>query len=180
MLARRFFVDESRNATGIINQDKYPPLIGDGARRVQHCVRERQFEVRDFLRVSLARFVDGLDLTAEGPLEECRGQGGVLAHGSGLNLSVPPSSTRLGASGDGCDDWDDGNAPCSTSGWTTGGIRNIPAEARSTVRPALSASSANSFRAAASAATSTGMFVAPLSIRTTVATPKFIFAVPSA
>ncbi|MGB8899877.1 MAG: hypothetical protein WCC90_11900 [Methylocella sp.] len=25
MLARRCFVDESRNATGIINQDKYPP-----------------------------------------------------------------------------------------------------------------------------------------------------------
>ena len=35
-------------------------------------VRERQFEVRDFLGVRLARFEDGLDLTDEGPLEECR------------------------------------------------------------------------------------------------------------
>jgi hypothetical protein len=57
------------------------------------------------LGVCLARFEDGLDLTDEGPLEECRRQGGVLAHSSGLNLSVPPSSTRLGARGDGWDDW---------------------------------------------------------------------------
>jgi len=40
-------------------------------------------------------------------LEECRRQGGVLAHSSGLNLSVPPSSPRLGASGDGWSDWDE-------------------------------------------------------------------------
>ena len=70
-------------------------------------------------------------------------------------------------------------ARCSTPGWTIGGIRMIPAEARSTIRPALRASSANSFRAAGSAATSTGTFVAPLSIRTTVAMPRFIFDDPS-
>ena len=58
-----------------------------------------------FLGVCLARFEDGFDLTAEGPLEECRSQGGVLAHGSGLNLSVLPRSTRLGARGD-WDVWD--------------------------------------------------------------------------
>src|ERR1019366_7900754 len=73
-----------------------------------------------------------------------------------------------------------GPARCSTPGWTTDGVRKIPAEARSTVRPALAASSSNSFRAAASAATSTGTFVAPLSIRTTVAMLRFIFDDPSA
>ena len=59
-------------------------------------------------------------------------------------------------------------------------LERFPAEVCSTVLPALRASSANNFRAAASAATSTGTFVAPLSIRTTVAMPRFIFEEPPA
>jgi len=68
-----------------------------------------------------------------------------------------------------------GTARCSAPGWTTGGVRKIHAEARLTVRPALRASPANGFRAAAFAATSTGTFVAPLRLRTKLAMPGFIF-----
>jgi hypothetical protein len=102
---------------------------------------------------------------------------GYLRTALGLTFPFPLVRRGLGPAGTA---GTTGMARCSTPGWTTGGVRKIPAEARSTVRPALAASSANSSRAAAFAATSTGTFVAPLSIRTTVAMPRFILDDPSA
>src|ERR1700730_16628329 len=73
-----------------------------------------------------------------------------------------------------------GTACGSLSGCLAGDGRNVPAEARPTLRPALLARPATRFRAVAPAATSTGTLVDPLSIRTTVAMPRFIFEEPSA
>jgi hypothetical protein len=62
MLVRRCFIDESRNVTGIINQGKYPRVIGDAATRVQHCGfrRRRPWDDAARVRASLADGISGI------------------------------------------------------------------------------------------------------------------------
>src|ERR1700730_5881972 len=111
------------------------------------------------------------------PLKNVEERVGYFRTTRDLTLPVPSRRRGLGPTGA---VGTTGTACGSLSGCLAGDVRNVPAEARSTVRPALAASSSNSFRAVASAATSTGTFVAPLSIRTTVAIPIFLFQEPSA
>src|ERR1700730_7030887 len=70
------------------------------------------------------------------PLRNVVDKVGYLRIAVGLTFPFPLIRRGLGPAGTA---GTTGTARCSAQGWTTGGVRKIPAEARSTVRPTVSA-----------------------------------------